>query len=226
MTHSKFTAAVLLVLSLASIGHAGTIYPVNNGFESPDLGSGGTAYGYWSGAGYTPVLPSTPPGWTFAGNTGISANGSNFGTTGATNGNSDGGTSKSGQAAIIQNGYDSPNTISQALSGFLSGPASVTFSLENRGSNDGSVDVSLDGHDLGTYAPLSGSSFNSITTPTTLLGAGTHTLTFTGVNAALGGDNTVFIDNVHVTSTPEPASFVLCGLGAIGLFIAARRRRG
>jgi hypothetical protein len=58
------TGAVLAVASAA------TIYPVNNGFEQPDLGSGGLAYQY---------SPSSP-GWTFTPEccSGIAANGSDF----------------------------------------------------------------------------------------------------------------------------------------------------
>ena len=33
------------------------------------------------------------------------------------------------------------------------------------------------------------------------------------------------VANINLAATPEPGSFVLFGLGAIGLFVAARRRR-
>jgi hypothetical protein len=227
MIRSHLLVALFFVLSLTAAANANTIYPVNNGFEAPNLGTGG--YGYWTSNPYSltglPMLPSPPPGWTFTGTSGVTANGSGFGTTGATNGNHDGTTSTSGQAAFLQNGYGTPNTVSQLISGFVSGPASVTFSLEERGGNSASVDVKLDGTDLGTYTPLSGSSFNTVTTPTTFMTPGSHTLTFTGVNSASGGDNTVFIDNVRLTSVPEPASLITLALGAVGLLLAARRRK-
>ena len=48
-----------------------------------------------------------------------------------------------------------------------------------------------------------------------------RTVTFTNVNS----NDAVNIDDITVRATPEPSSFILCGLGAVGLFIAARRQR-
>jgi hypothetical protein len=96
-----FLAITLLSTVAFNIASATTIYPTNNGFEQPDLGSGGSAFKY---------SPSSP-GWTFFGSVGgvsgagIAANDSAFNVAGATNGNNDNGvTSTEGQAAFLQKG--------------------------------------------------------------------------------------------------------------------------
>jgi hypothetical protein len=226
----NFVVAVA-VLGSAGICSAAKIYPVNDGFEIPNLGSGRSAYGYGDPSPYgltvATFTPNAGQGWTFTGTAGIAANGSDFGVTGATNGNQNGGaTSTSGQAGFIQNGYGTPNTISETVSGLPGGPASVTFSLELRSTDDSTtgVDVTLNGVDLGTYYTTSTSSFITVTTPTTLLGAGSYVLKFTGVEGANGHDNTDFIDNVSVNVVPEPSMpIAFLSLAAIGLLIMVRR---
>ena len=59
---------------------------------------------------------------------------------------------------------------------------------------------------VGTYLALSGSSFNTVTTPSVFLKAGTHTLSFTGTNHTPGSDNTQFLDNVQVNVADYPDS--------------------
>src|SRR5438128_1670188 len=84
------TVAVFVVACFANTASALTIYPIDNGFEQPDLGSGCLAYQY---------NPSNP-GWIFTNSSGIAANESCFDVAGATNGNNDNhATSSSGQTA-------------------------------------------------------------------------------------------------------------------------------
>jgi hypothetical protein len=221
----------------APLARADIIYPTNNGFEVPNLGAGGLAYGYGSAEAVAAGLPALPAGsgWTFTGTAGIAANGSNFGVSGATNGNHDGTTSTSGQAAFIQ-GYAFPpfhfpvNSMSQTFGGFVDGLAAVTFSIEQRpgGGGNNPIDVQLDGQDLGTYLASSSSSFNTITTPFVAVTAGSHTLSFISTNNT-GGDNTQFIDNVSVNNVanvvPEPGSLSLFAIGIAGLAACGWRLR-
>ena len=79
----RYELAALFGVMLAIFGNcaaASTIYPTNDGFEEPDLGSGGNAYGYANQSGGSGPLNPTPgiPGWTFVGGSGVAANGSNF----------------------------------------------------------------------------------------------------------------------------------------------------
>jgi hypothetical protein len=196
--------------------HADTIYPVNNGFEINNLGSGSGAYEY-----------GTVPGWTLSGNPGEAANGSAFGVSGAGLTNHDGTASTAGQAALLQGGDGTIGgvSISQSISGFYTGPATVTFSAENRGCCSGgasTVNVYMDGTLIDSVTPPT-NSFQTYTITGLTETRGSHTLSFAG--SITGGDQTAFIDTVSLTSVPEPASVVLFGLGAVGLLVARRRKR-
>ena len=236
MKSSIITLALVVILATQRPAWCATIYPVNNGFEVPDLGSGPSAEGYGTPIG-NPLPSASGIGWTFVGASGITANGA-FDQSGDTNGNSDGTKSTSGQAAFIQYARGSfpgltLSSISQALT-FQAGTASVTFSIQRRdvfGNNP--IDVKIDNEDLGTYLATNLTGFNTITTPTVNVTGGIHTLYFIGTNpsgtGSSNGDVTQFIDNVSLTNdpavTPEPSSIVLLGIGLASILGYAGRRR-
>ncbi len=245
----RATFCVLLLCSLAAAGaRANEIVVANSGFETPDLGSGSSAYGYVGApAGPLPIDPGTPGiGWTFSpvsppyptAGSGIAANGSNFDVRTAPNGNADGATSTAGQAGVIQGGDGTLDSsvasyIEQTLSGFEAGTATIDFLAAGRlhygeGLGPNTIDVYLDDTLLGSVTPeLDVFGPVSFTTDVT---AGSHTLRFVGDNP-VSGDRTSFIDSVNVTNipVPEPSTFLLFATGLLLLgrcSPAAGKRRG
>ena len=217
------TGAVLAAASAA------TIYPVNNGFEQPDLGSGDGAFQY------DPVAP----GWTFSPEccAGIAANGSGFNVMGATNFNNDNGaTSTSGQAGFLQGGNGTLNTtgsrawFSQTLT-LPGGSTILDFSIEGRLAIDGGpggatgVDVFLNGVQIGgTLFPASLGSFNDVSVNLGNLAASSYTIAFAGDAPILGADVTTFVDNVKIVSgVPDSGGTLLLMLcSGTGLLIVRR----
>ena len=226
----RTTLLGLLALGfLSATATAGNIMVINSGFETPDLGSGGNAYGYvgTQTGGNGPISPSTPGiGWTFSStNAGIAANSSNFGVVGAPNGNADGGTSTVGQAGVVQVGdgtFNSANStfIQQVLHGFQTGTATISFLAFGRSTlGPNTIDVYLDNSLLGSATPPVGifTAYSFVTN----VSPGSHTLRFVG-NNHLGFDKSSFIDNVDVVNTvPEPATIAL--FGSALLMCAGRR---
>ena len=77
----------------------------------------------------------------------------------------------------------------------------MTFSAAQRANFQASRQdfrVLVDGVVVGTFTP-SGTSYSNLTAAFTVA-AGSHTITFQGLDSA-GGDNTAFIDNVQLTQT-------------------------
>lgn len=163
------------------------------GFETPSIGSGN--YSYNPSGGF----------WTFSAQngdngSGIVANGSGF-----SNPNAPEGT----QAAFVQ----SYGTITQTLAGFTPGTNyTITYSAAQRSgaSQHGgeSWNVVIDGSVIKTNNP--GPTSYTTYTATFTATATTHTLSFVGTDL-VGGDNTVFIDNVRFSPVlkPVPAAVAL-----------------
>jgi hypothetical protein len=151
----------------------------DSGFEAPALGSG--TFGDFQ---YAPA--GTP--WTFAGNAGISGNGSGFT---AGNPNAPEGT----QVAFLQ----TTGSFSQSLN-LAAGTYRLGFAAAQRGNIQASAQtfrVLVDGLAVGTFTPA-GTSYSAFTTDAFTVAAGAHTIQFVGLNPQ-GGDNTAFIDNVQLS---------------------------
>lgn len=195
---NRFTLAAIGLLFTAN-AFASTPALVNSSFENTTVGSG-YAYG------------QVAPGWTFAGGSGVSANGTAwYGTT-----------STGTHFAFLQN----TAAISQTFSS--TSPYNYTFSFDlalrpyyNLGQQ---VVVQLDGQQIASAVPMT--SWASVTASALNIQAGTHTLTFLGTNPNHAYDTSAFIDNIamNVTAVPEPETYalLLAGIGCVGA--AARRR--
>jgi len=232
----RVLSAVCFLAAACGASAQVVLYPANNGFESPDLGSGTNAYGIVGSSGHP--LPSQV-GWIFTTGTGIAANGSAYNVTGATNGNSTGVTSTSGQAAVISQGNGNVSgagatSISQSIAGFLDGFVTISFSLEGRnGTQNGNqlgpnpITVWLDNISLGVFTPTSKTSFQLFSTTPIAVSAGTHVLAFAGTTTTVDSVTT-YLDNVSISISPvpEPATLGLAGLGlGAALFYRRKSRR-
>ena len=145
------------------------------------------------GAGQFRYRPAGSP-WAFAGSAGIAANGSGF-----TAGNPP--APEGAQVAFLQK----TGSFSQSVAGWAAGSYVLTFKSAQRGNFGTSRQdfrVLVDGVVVGTFTP-SGTSYQSYTTATFTVGAGSHTIKFQGLNTA-GGDNTAFVDAVTVALIRMP----------------------
>lgn len=204
-----------LTVAFATLLLAGTANAslIQNG----DFDDSNTVYGQGLyGNGFTATIAQAP-GWTFTNGSGILNN-----TWGGP-----------GTMAFLQNysplGWADPS-LSQTFSSNGTG-YNVTFQLRQRGGNQESVNVTLDGKALApTLTPVD-YAWTSYSFDITGLTGGSHTLSFNALNLSTAWDSTLFVDHVGVTATafasdvPEPFSIALLlgGLGAMGW---ARRRRG
>ena len=164
--NTAFIAAVTL-----GIGNS----VLDGGFESPFVGEGSSAY----------QLDPTGTPWTFTGSAGVAGNGSAY-----TSGNpsAPAGT----QVGIVQQ----TGRISQTVN-LPAGTFTVSFAAAQRGnfnSSSQTVGVLFDGTAIEWFTPSS-DIYTTFTTSNITATAGSHTVTFVGLNPN-GGDNTVFIDEV------------------------------
>ena len=162
----------------------------NASFEAPALGNGFK---------YDP----TGAGWTFTGNSGEAGNGSGFT---FANPNAPQGT----QVAFLQG----TGSFTQAIAGWFAGTYEISFQAVQRLNNHQNFQVLVDGNVVDSVTPV-GSSYAGYLTSAFTVTAGTHTVTFKGVDSA-GGDNTAFVDAVSVMASAvgvdiegQPANTVL-----------------
>ena len=153
------------------------------GFESPSLGSGTDSYAY---------DPANTP-WSYSGDAGVTGNDSAF-----TWDNPD--APEGTQVAFLQD----TGSFSQTVAGLAAGSYELSFDVARRGYQ--AVVSGLPGprrrHRHRHLHPCA-NSYYPLTTATFTVAAGSHTVTFQGLDSA-GGDNTDFIDDVQLTSPTEP----------------------
>jgi hypothetical protein len=151
----------------------------NATFETPNVGTG-----FFGAFVYDP----TGAGWTFNGGAGVAGNNSGF-TSG--NPNAPDGT----QVGFLQQ----TGSFSQLVSFATGGTYTISFQAAQRGNYQASsqaFQVLVDGSAVGTFTPA-GTSYAALVTNAFTVTAGSHTISFAGLNPN-GGDNTAFVDGVAV----------------------------
>jgi len=167
----------------------------DSGFEAVSLASSGFRYVY---------NPQGDP-WTFAGTSGVTGD-----NTGFTAGNPN--APQGQQVAFIQN----QGAISQVVDNFAAGGYTISFDVAQR-ANFGvgqRLQILVDGTPVDTFSPGS-PSYQISTTPTFAVSAGSHTITFQGLNTI--GDGTAFIDAVTIAQAPIAPTFADSGFEAVSL---------
>ena len=195
-----FLAFAVSPMVASSLVARDPIYPANDSFELPDLGTDpATSFKYWNELSKEQLGAAA---WTFTGSAGIAANGSFFNTVGAANGNHDGTKSAAGQVAFMTG----TSSVSQSVGGLPVGKIVITFSLEARStdSKKNPVQLLIDDAPVETYTPETTDKFTEIKATATVT-AGAHTIGFKGTVAE--SEPTTFVDKISVeTASETPAS--------------------
>jgi len=155
-------------------------YVADPGFDAVVVGPGGYAYN-----------PAGSP-WAFNGQAGLSGNASGF-----TNNNPN--APQGQQVAFLQ----TTGTLTQTITVAVAGSYQLAFAAAQRAGNNQDFQVLVDGTVVGTFRPA-GSSYEWYGTAAFSVAAGSHTLTFRGLDSA-GGDNTAFLDAVSLSGLATPA---------------------
>lgn len=199
--------AVVATLILTGAAHASLIQ--NGNFDQSNVDSGHHKYGN----GFGDVVQAD--GWTFTNGSGI-LNDAIYAW------------GVSGTMAFLQNyspfGWADPS-LSQTF-GANASSFTVSFKLRQRGGNQESVDVRLDGKAVApTLTPVD-DAWTTYSFNISGLTGSSHTLSFDALNLSPAEDSTLFVDDVSVIANevPEPFSMALM-LGGLGVMGWVRRRR-
>jgi len=143
------------------------------------------------GYGASQSNPAASP-WTFSGSAGVASNYSAYTSANplAPAGN---------QVAYLQG----TASISQNMA-FPFGTYEISFSAAQRANDQNSTEtfeVLVDGNVVGTFNNLMNTTYTPLTTPSFVVGTGSHTITFLGTNQN-GGNNTVLLDEVAIKPLP------------------------
>ena len=184
---TSYVDNVSIVAAAPTVGDAG--------FESPDVGDGFSGY---------QVDPTAPP-WTFSGDAAIAANGSAYLYSSYP-------VSEDGdQVAVLQN----ISEISQVLDFPATGSFAVAFQSAARTfyGTGNTFNVYIDDTLAGTFLPTNTTAFADYQTNFVALTAGSHTISFQGLDPD-DGDESSYVDNVSIVlaapagSAGNPANLV------------------
>ena len=178
-----------------------TLYPVNNGFESNNIGANAVVETETSAvAGW-----GATPGSKLVSNNSVAGVQGGYGVTHARNLNdSNGATSTTGQALLIQS-YSGGN-INQLVSGFRKGTASITFRVQQWKASAApeKIHVYFNNLLISTFTTTNSQTWETFTSATFQVPAtGAYNVTFQGEGIH------VFLDDISITNTLEPGNVVV-----------------